>query len=326
VKAIVVHDKDGEPELVWQEAPDPGFGPDDVVVAVGATAVNRADLSQARGHYPPPPGVTDILGLEMAGTVQAVGENVPVWQPGDRVCALLPGGGYAELATVHHQMLLPLPEEWTFAQGAAVPEVWYTAFVNLFLEGSLQVGETALLHAGASGVGTAAIQLAREVGATSIITAGSNEKVAACLELGAAVGINYKEQDFLAETLAATNGQGVDLILDPVGGSYLARNLQALRPFGRLVNIGLLGGREGEMDMGLLLRKRLRLVGSTLRNRPLSEKIQITRQFRDRFWPLLVDGRMQPVIDTTFPLPEAQAAHDYVARNRNTGKVVLLAP
>jgi tumor protein p53-inducible protein 3 len=326
MKAIVVQQEGGEPVLRWQEMPNAEYGPEEVLVVVAATAVNRADLSQARGHYPPPPGVTDILGLEMAGTIQAVGENVPVWQPGDRVCALLPGGGYAERVAVHHQMLLPLPKEWSFAQGAAVPEVWYTAFVNLFLEGSLQQGETVLLHAGASGVGTAAIQLAREAGASSIITAGSDEKVAACLELGAAVGINYKRQEFLAETLAATGGEGVHLILDPVGGSYLARNLQALRPFGRLVNIGLLGGREGEMDMGLLLRRRLRLIGSTLRNRPLSEKIEVTRQFRERFWPLLVDGRMQPVIDTTFPLPDAQEAHDYVARNRNTGKVVLLAP
>lgn len=326
MKAIVVKQRAGTPVLTWQEVAEPEYGPDEVLVEVQATAVNRADLSQALGNYPPPPGVTEILGLEMAGTIREVGENVPVWQEGDRVCALLPGGGYAERATVHHQMLLPLPENWSFAQGAAVPEVWYTAFVNLFLEGSLQPGETVLLHAGASGVGTAAIQLATEVGATAIVTAGSSEKVAACRELGAAVAINYRQQDFLSETLAATAGEGVDLILDPVGGSYLARNLQALRPFGRLVNIGLLGGRDGEMDMGLLLRKRLRLIGSTLRSRPLKEKIEITRQFRERFWPLLVDGRLQPIIDTTFPLPEAQAAHEYVAQNRNVGKVVLLAP
>jgi putative PIG3 family NAD(P)H quinone oxidoreductase len=326
MKAIVVKQRAGTPVLTWQEVAEPEYGPDEVLVEVQATAVNRADLSQALGNYPPPPGVTEILGLEMAGTIREVGENVPVWQEGDRVCALLPGGGYAERATVHHQMLLPLPENWSFAQGAAVPEVWYTAFVNLFLEGSLQPGETVLLHAGASGVGTAAIQLATEVGATAIVTAGSSEKVAACRELGAAVAINYRQQDFLSETLAATAGEGVDLILDPVGGSYLARNLQALRPFGRLVNIGLLGGRDGEMDMGLLLRKRLCLIGSTLRSRPLKEKIEITRQFRERFWPLLVDGRLQPIIDTTFPLPEAQAAHEYVAQNRNVGKVVLLAP
>jgi tumor protein p53-inducible protein 3 len=325
MKAIVVQEQAGEPVLRWQEVTDPEFGPDEVLVTVAATAVNRADLSQARGNYPPPAGVTDILGLEMAGTIREVGENVPVWQAGDRVCALLPGGGYAELAAVHHQMLLPLPDHWSFAQGAAVPEVWYTAFVNLFLEGLLQAGETVLVHAGASGVGTAAIQLARAAGVKAIITAGSSEKVAACRELGAMAAINYKQQDFLTETMAATDGQGVDLILDPVGGSYLARNLQALRPFGRLVSIGLLGGREGEMDMGLLLRKRLRLIGSTLRNRPLSEKIEITRQFREQFWPLLVDGRLQPIIDTTFPLPQAQAAHQYVAQNRNTGKVVLLA-
>jgi NADPH:quinone reductase-like Zn-dependent oxidoreductase len=204
-----------------------------------------------------------------------------------------------------------------------VPEVWYTAFVNLFLEGDLQVNETVLIHAGASGVGTAAIQLARAVGAKVFVTAGTETKVAFCRQLGAELAINYKEQDFLAAVLAATNNQGVDLILDPVGGFYLARNVQALRQFGRLVNIGLLGGTHGEMNVALLLRKRLRLIGSTLRARPPAEKINITRQFEARFWPSLVSGKLQPIIDTVFPIQEAQSAHDYVAQNRNIGKVIL---
>ena len=324
MKAIQIKGEPGSPELVWGDAPDPAYGPEELLVQVKATAVNRADLSQARGNYPPPPGVTDILGLEMAGVITAVGDQVPHWQVGDRVCALLPGGGYAELAAVHHGLLMPVPDNWDFAQAAAVPEVWLTAFVNLFLEGNLQAGETVLIHAGGSGVGTAAIQLAKQAGATVIITAGSEEKLDACRELGAAVAINYKSDDFLDGVLAATNGRGVDLILDPVGGAYLARNVQALAEYGRLVNIGLLGGPHGELNMGLLLRRSLHLVGSRLRPRPLAEKIAITRQFQERFWPLLLDGTLRPIIDRQFPLPEAQVAHEYVAQDKNIGKVILV--
>lgn len=324
MKAIVVRGNGANPVLVWEEVEDVTHGPDEVLVDVKATAVNRADLSQARGNYPPPPGASEILGLEMAGVIEAVGKDVTGWQVGDRVCALLPGGGYAEKATVPAEMLLRIPNHWSFAQGAAVPEVWYTAYVNLFLEGDLEAGETVLIHAGGSGVGTAAIQLARVLEARVFVTAGTQAKLDRCRQLGAELAINYKEQDFLEKVLAATGNKGVDLILDPVGGSYLARNMAALGRFGRLVNIGLLGGRKGEMDMGLLLRKRLCLVGSTLRNRPLSEKIEITRQFEARFWPLLVSGKLQPVIDTTFPIQEAQAAHEYVAQNRNIGKVILI--
>jgi putative PIG3 family NAD(P)H quinone oxidoreductase len=323
MKAIIVHGSPENPILVWEEVADAECGSDEVLVAIKATAVNRADLSQARGNYPPPPGASEILGLEMAGVIEAMGNKVTGWKIGDRVCSLLPGGGYAEKVAVPHQMLLRLPDHWPFAQGAAVPEVWYTAFVNLFLEGDLQANETVLIHAGASGVGTAAIQLARAVGAKVFVTAGTETKVAFCRQLGAELAINYKEQDFLAAVLAATNNQGVDLILDPVGGFYLARNVQALRQFGRLVNIGLLGGTHGEMNVALLLRKRLRLIGSTLRARPPAEKINITRQFEARFWPSLVSGKLQPIIDTVFPIQEAQSAHDYVAQNRNIGKVIL---
>lgn len=323
MKGIVVERKNGAVLLLWQDVLDVTFGPDEVLVDVRATAVNRADLLQARGGYPPPPGASHILGLEMAGVINAVGEAVEGWQPGDRVCALLPGGGYAEQVAVPAGMLLRLPDGWSFAQGTAVPEVWYTAYVNLFLEGDLKPGETVLIHAGASGVGTAAIQLACNTDAVAFVTAGRADKLAACRELGATLAINYKEEDFLEMVLAATDGQGVDLILDPVGGAYLERNVRALRPFCRLVNIGLLGGGRGELDMGLVLRNRLRLVGSTLRNRPPAEKIQITRQFEAGFWHLFRTGELKPIIDRAFPIQEAQAAHEYVARDENIGKVVL---
>lgn len=323
MKGIVVEGTNGKPMLVWRDVADVAFGADEVLVKVMATAVNRADLMQAQGNYPPPPGASEILGLEMAGVIEAVGADVTDWQVGDRVCALLPGGGYAEKAAVPQGMLLRLPDAWTFAQGTAVPEVWLTAFVNLFREGNLQPGETVLLHAGASGVGTAAIQLAKNSGARVFVTSSQEHKLARCRELGADVAINYKEQDFLAEVLAATNGEGVDLILDPVGGSYLERNVKALRQFGRLVNIGLLGGGPGQMNVALLLRKRLRLIGSTLRTRPLPEKIAITRQFEAQFWPKLLSGELQPIIDAEFPIQEAQAAHEHVAQDRNVGKVIL---
>ncbi|HRN68678.1 MAG TPA: NAD(P)H-quinone oxidoreductase [Promineifilum sp.] len=322
MKAIVVHGEKNAPRLVWEDVADIGYGEDEALVDVRATAVNRADLSQARGNYPPPPGASHILGLEMAGVIRAVGANVVGWRPGDRVCALLPGGGYAGQVAVPAGMLLRLPDNWSFAQGAAVPEVWYTAYINLFDEGQLKAGETALIHAGASGVGTAAIQLALDAGARAIATAGSEEKVAFCRELGA-LAINYKTQDFLEQVMVVTDGKGVDVILDPVGGSYLASNVAALRRFGRLVNIGLLGGAKGELNMGQLLGKRLHIVGSTLRTRPVEEKIAITRRFAAEIMPRLADGRLRPIIDTTFPIAEAQAAHEYVLANRNTGKVIL---
>ena len=322
MKAIVVRGEKSDPRLVWEDVADIGFGKNELLIDVRATAVNWADLSQARGNYPPPPGASDILGLEMAGVIRAVGADVADWRPGDRVMALLPGGGYAEQVAVPAGMLLRLPDDWSFVQGAAVPEVWYTAYINLFDEGQLREGETALIHAGASGVGTAAIQLALDAGARAIATAGSEEKVAFCRELGA-TAINYKTQDFLEQVMAATNGRGVDMILDPVGGDYLARNAAALRRFGRLVNIGLLGGAKGELNMGQVLGKRLRIIGSTLRTRPVEEKIAITRRFAAEVMPRLADGRLRPIVDRVFPIAEAQAAHEYVLENRNIGKVIL---
>jgi len=323
MKAIVVTKTDREPLLSWQEVPDVACGPEQVLVDIKATAVNRADLLQAQGLYPAPPGESEILGLEMCGVVAAVGASATGWQVGDRVLGLLAGGGYAQQVAVDPQMLIRLPDDWSFAQGAAIPEVWLTAFSNLFTEGALQAGERVLLHAGGSGVGTAGIQLARAAGATVYATAGSGAKLDKCRELGASLAVNYKTQDFFNEVMGVTQDQGVDLILDPVGAAYLSQDLNLLRVNGRLVIIGLMGGSMAEINLGSLLGKGLRIIGTRLRARPLSEKIAITREFKERFWPMLEQGRLQPVIDKVFPIEAAQAAHDHVRQNLNTGKVVL---
>jgi putative PIG3 family NAD(P)H quinone oxidoreductase len=326
MKAVVVKPGDKTPRLIWQEIGDVSIGSGEALVEVRATAVNRADLLQAQGQYPPPPGASAILGLEVSGVVRAVAEGVSDWAAGDRVLALLPGGGYAERAAVPTGLLLRLPEKWSFTQGAAVPEAWLTAFLNLFIEGQLTAGESVLVHAGASGVGTAAIQMAREAGAVVYATAGSAEKLEACRRMGAALAIDYKRQDFAVEIKAHCGGRGVDLILDPVGAAYLNRNLEVLAARGRLVTIGVMGGRRAEIDLGRVLGRSLRLIGSRLRHRPVDEKIRIVRQFEERFWPLLTDGRLVPVIDRVFPITEVEAAHAYVRENRNIGKVILEVP
>lgn len=325
MQAIVVHggQSGGVPLLVWADSPDPTYRADEVLVEVRAAGVNRADLLQARGGYAPPAGASDIIGLEIAGDIVAVGAAATGWHPGDRICALLPGGGYAELAAVPAAMLLRLPDDWDYVKGAAVPEAWYTAFVNLFMEGELQPHERVLIHAGGSGVGTAAIQLARAAGAEVYITAGQEAKLARGRELGAQIAVNYKQSDFAETIRAETDGKGVDVILDPVGADNLERNLRLLRDNGRLVQIGLLSGAKSSLDLGLVLGKSLRIVGSRLRPRPLAEKIEITRRFRDEVWPLLLSGELEPVIDSEFAMEDAGTAHDYVRQDRNLGKVVL---
>lgn len=323
MQGIVVHQTDQNPVLKLEEVPDVHYSPDEVLVDIKASAVNRADLMQAKGGYPPPPGASEILGLEMAGVVSAVGDNVKEIQVGDRVAALLTGGGYATQIAIHPKMLFKLPDEWSFGMGAAVPEVWLTAFVNLFIEGNLQAGETVLIHAGGSGVGTAAIQLAREAGANPMITAGTEAKLERGRQLGATLAINYKKADFVAEVLKATDNRGVNLVLDPVGASYFEKNINVLARHGRMINIGLLGGAMVTANIAPLLIKNLMLKGSTLRARPLAEKIEITTAFIDRFWPLFLDGTLQPIIDKTFPLAEAQSAHEYIAADKNIGKVIL---
>lgn len=324
MNAIHVIQKDGQPHLIWQEAPDPYYGPDEVLVDIHATSLNRADLSQAAGNYPPPPGAPEILGLDMAGVVAAVGENVAGWKAGDRVCALLGGGGYAEQVAVHQDMLMPIPNDWRLAEGAALPEVFLTAFVNIFMEANFQPGETVLIHGGASGVGTAAIQLVKAAGGRVITTAGKLTKVQICQELGADLAINYKEEDFVEKSRVFTEEEGVDIILDMVGADYLARNVSLLKTRGRLVFIATLGGSKAEIDIGQLMGKRARLIGSVLRARSLGEKVQIVQRFRERFWKPIVAGEIKPVIGTTFPVQQAQEAHDYMREFKNVGKIVLM--
>lgn len=321
MKGIVVSHDEENPQLIWREVSDVEYGEEEVLVNIKASAVNRADLLQAAGGYPPPPGASPLLGLEMAGEIAAIGSKVTNWQVGDRVCALLPGGGYAEQINVPAGMLIPLPDDWSYEKGAAVPEVWLTAFVNLFLEGNLQPGESALIHAAASGVGTAAIQLTKCSGATAYATAGADHKLAVCRELGADLTINRKSAEFKEEILRVS--EGVDVVLCPVGADYLEQNLAVLRPFGRLVLIGLLSGAESSINLSHVMRKRLRIIGSTLRSRPVEEKKAITQQFRERFWPQLVSGQLHPIIDRTFPIWDAQAAHAHVAADKNIGKVIL---
>lgn len=323
MKAIDVKQVNSKPVLVWRDMPDVDVKPEEVLVDIYSTAVNRADLAQAHGKYPPPSGESAILGLEMAGVVASTGSRETKWGVGDRVMALLGGGGYAEKVAVHEEMLLPIPETWSFNHAAALPEVWLTAYVNLFLEGEMAPNEIVLIHAGASGVGTAAIQLAKTVGATVIVTVGSSRKQRACQELGADLAIDYKQAQFFDVITNWLDDQHVDLILDPVGGPYLEDNVNLLGKFGRLVCIGLLGGSVGKIDMSRILANRLRIIGSRLRDRPLTEKIEIIHSFWERFQPYFLTGALRPVIDIVYPIEEAQAAHEYVSENSNIGKVIL---
>jgi putative PIG3 family NAD(P)H quinone oxidoreductase len=323
MNAIHVDATQPDRPLVWRETADPVAGPDEVLVEIHATALNRADLLQRAGNYPPPPGAPETLGLEMAGVISALGVNVRQWQLGDRVCALLPGGGYAEQVAVPQAMLMPIPQGWSFAQAAAMPEVYLTAFVNLYMEANLQPGEMVLVHGGASGVGTAAIQLLKATGNLVIVTAGSEAKCAACQELGADLAINYQTEDFVAEVKTFTDGAGVDVILDMVGANYFPGNLSLLRLKGRLVFIATLSGGQAELNIGALMGRRLRLIGSVLRSRSLAEKVAIKERFMDLFWPQLEAGAIQPVIDSVYPIAEATAAHAHMAANRNIGKIVL---
>ncbi len=323
MRAILVDTQQEGRPLVWQETDDPVCGPDEVLVEVYATALNRADLAQRAGNYPPPPGASEILGLEMAGRIVHLGANVRGWQVGDGVCALLAGGGYAQRVAVPAAMLMPIPRGWSFEEAAALPEVFFTAFVNLYMDAGLQPGEVVLVHGGASGVGTAAIQLARATANPILVTAGTPEKVARCRELGASLAIHYREEDFVARVREYTGGDGVDVILDMVGAAYWTRNLDLLRLKGRLVIIATLGGAEATVHLGTLMRKRLRVIGSVLRSRSLAEKVEIKQRFMERFWPLLEAGIIKPVIDSVYLIQEANAAHQRMANNQNIGKIVL---
>lgn len=320
MNAILV---DENHSLTWGEAPEPTIGPGEVLVDVHATAVNRADLLQRAGKYPPPAGASEILGLEMAGRIVALGANVSGWRVGDAVYALLPGGGYAEHVSVPAAMLMPIPDGWTMAQAAALPEAFLTAYVNLYEEAALQPGEVVLVHGGASGVGTAAISLCRASGNPIVVTAGSTEKVAACLRLGATSAINYRAGDW-ASAVQSAFPSGVDVILDMVGADYLPANLALLRLKGRLVSIATMTGSCAEIDLRLVLGKRLRIIGSLLRSRTVEEKTAIRDAFLTRFGAQLNDGTVVPLIDSMVPIAQADQAHARIAENRNIGKVVLL--
>ena len=302
---------------------DMPHGNNEVLIRVAAAGVNRPDLMQRQGKYPPPPGASPILGLEVAGTVEEAGPGVARWKPGDRVCALLAGGGYARFAVAPEEQVLPVPAGLDMIQAAALPETFFTVWTNMFQRGCLKRGETALIHGGASGIGTTAIQLARAFGARVFATAGSPRKCQACRELGAELAIDYRQSDFAEEVRKATDGRGVDVILDMVGGPYFARNFACLAMDGRLVQIAILQGKQVELDLLALMHRRATITGSTLRIRTPAEKGLIARELEARVWPLLERGEVRPVIDRVFPLDEADAALDYLERGEHIGKIVL---
>ena len=312
--------------LHWQQQPQPAPGPEQVAIRVRASAVNRADLMQRAGLYPPPPGASEILGLECAGEISAVGDNVAQWRVGDRGCALLAGGGDAETVGCHASHVLPIPTGLDFVQAAALPEVFATAWLNLFMLAELAPGQKAVLHAGASGVGSAGIQLCNAMGNPVFVTVGSQAKLDTCIALGADTGHLRSEGDFEAAVKAWAGKTGVDAILDPVGGNYLEQNIRCLNTDGSLVIIGLMGGRSGSLDLGRLLVKRIRVIGSTLRSRSDASKASVIQVLRERVWPLFEQGTLKPVIECRFPIEQAGQAFDLVASNQTTGKVILELP
>jgi tumor protein p53-inducible protein 3 len=321
--AVTVAKPGDETQLKLAEVPDPAPGPQDLLIRVRCSALNRADLMQRQGMYPPPPGTSDIMGLECAGEVIEVGREVRGWRVGERAMALLPGGGYAQKAAVHHGSAMHVPAALSDEEAAALPEVFLTAFLNLFMLAGIDAGQTALIHGGGSGVGTAAIVLLREAGARSIVTAGSAEKCEQCLRIGADVAINYNDGPFAPKVKTATNGRGADAILDSIGGAYLAPNIEALAQGGRLVLIGLMKGARAEIDLAALLRRHLRIIGSTLRTRSVEEKARIVDAFLKRFGKALESGAIRPTIDCVMPMAQAADAHRRMQASTHFGKIVL---
>lgn len=321
--AVTVAQPGDETQLKLAEVPDPSPGPRDLLIRVRYTALNRADLLQRQGMYPPPAGASDILGLECAGEVIEVGREVSGWQRGDRAMALLAGGGYAQKAAVHHKSAMHVPDALSDEEAGAMPEVFLTAFLNLFMLADLREGQTALIHGGGSGVGTAAIALIREAGARSIVTAGSADKCERCLKLGADIAINYNDWPFAPKVKSATNGRGVDVILDAIGGAYLAQNIEALAQGGRLVLIGLMKGARAELDLAAVLRRHLQVIGSTLRTRSVEDKARIVDAFTSRFGQALAAGRIRPTIDCVLPLAQVADAHRRMQSSAHFGKIVL---
>ena len=323
MKAIEISAPGGPEVLRMVDRPTPVPSAGELLVRVEAAGVNRPDILQRLGQYPPPPGVSDLPGLEVAGTVAAVGPDVSRWREGDSVCALVAGGGYAEFCVVPEPQALPLPRGFRPREAAAIPETFFTVWTNLFDRGKLTAGETVLIHGGSSGIGTTAIQLARAFGATVLATAGSDAKCAACERLGARA-INYRAVDFVQVTREFTGATGVDVILDIVGGDYLQKNIECLAMHGRLIQIGLLGGSRAEINLRPLMQKRLTVTGSTLRTRSVAEKGAIARDLEARVWPLLASRQVAPLIDRTLPLGDAAEAHRLLESGEVIGKIVLV--
>ena len=324
MRAITVPNPGGADSLVFAELPDPTAGHGEVLIEVAAAGVNRADIGQREGHYPSPVGASPLIGMEVSGIVRALGTGVSRCAVGDRVCALLPGGGYASLAVAAEDQLLPVPDSLDLVDAAGLPEAIATVWSNVFLTAAIRAGETLLVHGGSSGIGTIAIQLARAFGSLVAVTAGSTAKLAACERLGAAILINYRTEDFAERIADATDGRGVDVILDSIGGGYLERNLASLAPRGRLVAIANLSGEPGTLDFGLMMRRWLSIHGSTLRARPVAEKNEILASVRENVWPLVATGQVVPVIDSRFSLDDAASAHQRLESSEHIGKLLLL--
>ena len=321
--AIAITEPGGPLVLKPQTRPVPRPGPGEILVRVRAAGVNRPDVLQRQGAYPPPAGASDLPGLEAAGEVAALGEGVGRWRVGDAVCALTPGGGYAEYVVVHESNALPVPAGFTFTEAAAIPETFFTVWHNVFQRGGLAAGESFLVHGGSSGIGTTAIQLATAFGARVFATAGTAAKSEACMRLGAARAINYREEDFVRVVRDETGGKGVDVILDMIGGDYVARNYVAAAEDGRIVQIATLGGAKAETDFARLMVKRLTHTGSTLRPRPVAFKARIATELEQKVWPLLAQRKIAPAMDTIFPLAEAWRAHERMEEGEHIGKIVL---
>ena len=323
--AIEIREPGGPEVLVPVERPRPTAAAGELLIKVTAAGVNRPDVFQRLGRYPPPPGVTDIPGLEVSGVVEAIGSGVTGWRAGDAVCALVAGGGYAEYCVAPSPQCLPAPRGLDLVAAAAIPETFFTVWTNVFERGRLQAGESILIHGGSSGIGTTAIQLARARGSRVFATAGSAEKCAACERLGAERAVNYRETDFLVQVRELTGGRGVDVVLDMVGGDYFARNIDALAVEGRLVEIATLHGVKAELNIQAIMQRRLTITGSTLRARPIADKGVITAAVHQQVWPLLESGAVTPIIHATFPLRDAAAAHRVMESGAHIGKLVLVA-
>jgi len=323
MRAVVITEPGGPEVLAVEERPIPVAGEDEVLIAVAAAGVNRPDVMQRKGQYPPPSGASDVPGLEVSGLIARVGEGVTQFRKGDEVIALVTGGGYAEYCVAHAKTTLPLPEPLTLVEGAGVPETTFTVWHNVFERGGLRPGEWLLVHGGASGIGTTAIQLAKAFGAFVIATAGTDQKCEAIRRLGADAVVNYKNEDFVEAVKKATRGHFADVVLDMVGGEYLGRNIIAAADEGRIVQISTLAGAKTEIDLRQLMQKRLRLTGSTLRNRPVSFKAELARTLRETVWPVIEQGRYKPVVDRIYPLEEIVEAHQRIDSGGHIGKIIL---